>query len=135
MSDATLGHSSSLAGSVAGTIGNVYNLSIQGQTGDIVDVSTWDSTDKWKEKIAGMKDPGTITFSVNYDGSASGVANAIYANFQVSQNWTVTFPDTSTYFVAGFINDNTITAPVGDKITQDVTIVATGVPVFTDVAP
>jgi predicted secreted protein len=135
MSDATHGHGTTLAGSTAGTIGNVVTLTIDGVTIDIIDVTTMDSTNKWKEKLAGLKDPGRITFTVNYDGAASGDANTIHNNLGTSQTWTVTFPDTSTYAATGWIQHYTIADPVADKISQDVTIEFTGAPTFTDVAP
>ena len=69
MSDGTHGHGTTLAGATAGTVGNVTNLS-NSQTRDSIDISTMDSTSKFREFIAGMADAGELTFTINYDGDA-----------------------------------------------------------------
>lgn len=131
----THGHGTTLSGGSAGAIGNIVTLTIDGVSIDIIDITTMLSTNKFKEKLAGLKDSGRITFTVNYDGSASGNADTIHSNLGTAQVWTVTFPDTSTYVCSGFIQTYSIADPVEDKISQDVTIEFTGEPTFTDVAP
>ena len=135
MSDGTHGHGTVLAGSVSGTVGNITQVG-NNKTRDVIDISTMDSTSKVREKIAGMLDPGEISLTINYDGSASGVANALHAALLTgtAETWTITYPDTSTDACSGFISGLGTADPYEDKITQDVTITLTGVPVFTDVA-
>lgn len=137
MSEGTHGHGTTLAGTgSAGTVGNIITIT-NTQTRDSIDFSTMESTDKFREFISGMADAGELTLTVNYDGSDSGVANSLNADFQggTTSQWTVTFPDTSTWVCNGFITNLGHAIPFDDKITQDVTIKLTGKPVFTDVAP
>lgn len=135
MSEGIHGHGTVLAGSGAGTIGNIINVDT-GMSRDVIDKSTMDSTSKAREKIAGMLDAGDLSLTINYDGSAAGVANALHTAFLsgTPETWTITYPDTSTHAFSGFISALGAAAPFDDKITQTVTIALTGVPTFTDVA-
>jgi len=135
MSDGTHGHGTTLAGATNGTIGNIISVSGPDQSRDSIDISTMDSTTKWREFIPGMLDAGEITFDVNYDGSDGGNANVLSgAIAEATEAWTITFPDTSTWVASGFITGLGHAIPFDDKITQSVTIKFTGVPVYTDVA-
>jgi hypothetical protein len=71
---ATHGHGTVLAGSTAGTIGEVRKLDVSGRKRDSLDVSSCDSTSSAREFIPGMMDEGEITVEVVYDGSNVGVA-------------------------------------------------------------
>jgi len=74
MSDSVHGHGAVL--SIGGTtIGNIISITGPNQTRDSIDVSTMDSTSKWREFIPGMLDAGEVTFTCNYDGTAAGSAN------------------------------------------------------------
>ena len=136
MSDGTHGHGTTLAGGTAGTIGNIINLAIAGQTRDPIDKSTMDSINKFREFLAGMADGGEITITANYDGSAAGIANSLNTAYQLgaAETWTITLSDTSTWASSGFITNLGMPIPFDDKITQDITIKCTGVPTFTEVA-
>jgi len=135
MSDGTHGHGTTLAGAVAGTIGNIISVSGPDQSKDSIDISTMDSTNKWREFIPGMLDAGEVSFDVNYDGSASGNADALNtALTAAADTWTITFPDTSTWACSGFITGLGHAIPFDDKITQSVTIKFSGTPTYTDVA-
>lgn len=136
MSDGTHGHGTTLSGSTAGTIGNIMNVNISGRTRDAIDITTMDSTDKFREFISGMADEGELTCEVNYDGSNSGIADALDTSYQsgTAETWTVTFPDTSTYVCSGFITNLGIADPFEDKITQSLTIKLTGKATYTQAA-
>ena len=135
MSDGTHGHGTTLTGSISGVIGNIMNVD-SGKTRDIIDISTMDSTSKAREKIAGMFDAGQLSLTINYDGSAAGVANALHAAFLsgVAETWTVVYPDGSIDAASGIVSALGAASPFDDKITQPLTIDLTGVPTFTDVA-
>ena len=135
MSDGTHGHGTTLIGGSTGTIANVISISGPNQTRDSIDISTMDSSSKFREFISGMLDAGEITFEVNYDGSAAGTGNDLNtALTAAAETWTITFPDTSTWACSGFITALSFGDPYDDKMTQSVTIKFSGVPTFTDVA-
>jgi len=131
---ATHGKGTTLVGGTAGTIGEVTNITIN-ETMETIDVTSMDSD--YREFIAGWHDAGEITFTCNYDGSASGVADKLHASYiaATAETWTVTFPDAasgSKFECSGLITNLSTAVPFDDKITQDVTIKLTGTPVFTD---
>jgi len=136
MSDAQHGHGATLAATTVGTVGNVINVSVDGQTRDPVDISSMDSTSKFREFIAGMADAGEITVEVNYDGSAAGVADKLNTSYQAGTilTWTITFSGINTFVCNGIITNLGIATPFDDKITQSITIKLTAVPTFTDLA-
>jgi len=127
------GASTTLSGATAGTIGDVTNITIT-ETMETIDVTSMDSD--YREFIASWKDAGEITFTCNYDGSASGVADALHTAYATAtaEAWTVTFPDSSTFACSGLITSLGTAIPFDDKVTQDVTIKLTGEPTFTDKA-
>ena len=130
------GHGTVLAGSTAGTIGEVTKLDISGRKRDSIDVSSCDSTSSAREFIPGMYDDGEISVDVIYDGSNTGVAYALDSAFtsKTAETWTITFPDTSTFVGSGFITSLSTATAFESEITQSITIKCSGVWTFTDVA-
>jgi len=134
MSDGTLGHGAALTINAV-DIGNITSISGPNQSRDSVDISTMDSTAKWREFIPGMIDAGEITFDVNYDGSAAGEANKLNTAFTaVASEIIVTLIDGSLFTCDGFVTALGTAIPFDDKITQSITIKLTGAMVYTDVA-
>jgi len=136
MSDGIVGLGTTLAGATTGTVGNITDLSHTGARTDEIDKSTCDSSNGFKEYLFGLMDPGTLTLTVNYDGSAAGVANSLYTNWEAktSEVWTITFSDTSTFACSGTIIELGEALTFDGKVTQNITIKLTGDPTFTDVS-
>lgn len=136
MSDGIVGLGSTLAGVTTGTVGNITDYSHTGAHTDEIDKSTCDSTNGFKEYLFGLMDPGTLTLTVNYDGSASGIADSLYTNWaaKTSEVWTVTHSDTSTFACTGVIVDLGEAFTFDGKVTQTISIKLTGVPTLTDVS-
>ena len=114
------------------TFGQITNISGPNLTRDSIDVSNMGSTEGWKEHIKGMLDGGEITADVIYDGTT--FASAMYAQFtNPTAYWRVTMNDHTTaasrsnITCAGFVTSLGHTIPVGDKVSQSVTIKLTGV--------
>jgi predicted secreted protein len=142
MSDKTKGLGTILyyaSGTNTTAIGNVISISGPDQTIDVIDFSTMDSANAWREKMPGMKDQGTISFDVNYDGSAAGnsnVLNTLFGDtsytFGVYFNETTVLTNKSKWSCSGFISRLGFAIPFDDKVTQSVEITMTGAPTFTD---
>jgi len=132
---AKIGHSTTLSGATAGAIGKIidFDTAMMAEA-DVIDVTNMASTNKWKEKIAGLKDAGRVSFTLEYDGGASGISDVIDNNIGVSQTWTITFPDTAIWACTGFIQATSVAAPHRDKIIQTITIEFSGEPTFTKAA-
>ena len=134
MSDGLHGHGTSLSINAI-VIGNIVSISGPDQSRDSIDISTMDSTDKWREFTTGMLDAGEITFDLNYDGAAVGTANDLNTAFTaVASTILVTLPDTSSFSASGFITALGTAIPFDDKVSQSVTVKLTGAMTFTDVA-
>jgi len=125
MSDGQLGHGTTLVGSTTGTVGNVISVTVGGRSRDMIDISTMDSTDKFREYIAGFADEGEFTAECNFDDAAD--ITALNTAFQgaTSQTWTVDF-GTRTFACTGFISGLEFTSPHDDKQTVSITIKLTG---------
>lgn len=137
MSDGQHGHGTVL--SIGGTtIGNIMSITGPNQTRDSLDISTMDSTSKFREFIPGMLDAGEVTIEVNYDSAAGQTANDLNdALTQTASTIIITFPPagaTSSFSCSGFVTALGFASPFDDKITQPVTIKFTGVPTYTDAA-
>ena len=133
MSDGTHGHGTTL--SIGGTaVGNIMSISGPDQSRDPIDISTMDSTAKWREQIPGMIDAGEISFDINYDGAAAGTANQLQtALTATAATILVTLPDTSTFSASGFVTALGVAIPFDDKVTQAVSVKLTGAMTYTDV--
>jgi predicted secreted protein len=143
MSDGDHGHGTALkvgAGTqttTVTTIGNITSIGGPTMTKETIDISTMDSTLKWREFIEGMLDAGEIPFDINYDGAAAGTANDLDTLFRSTATdlyWRITFPDTSEFLSNGFMTSLGHAIPFDDKITQSLAIKLSGQPTFTDVA-
>lgn len=136
MSEGIIGHGTIVSGATTGVIGNVTQAGQDGGDREAVQISSMDSTSKAHEFIAGMYAEGDIDLTLNYDGSSAGTANSIETAFKAGtvEVWTITYPDGSTDVGSGFIMSRSKTVPFDDKIEQSITIKASGVWVYTDVA-
>jgi len=139
MSDGIHGHGAILSFD-ATAVGNIISISGPNPSRDSIDISTMDSTAKFREFIPGMLDAGEVTFELNYDGTAAGTANDLQLlKTNSAQYWHITFPDHTTeasksdIYCQGFITALGHAIPFDDKVTQSVTVKLSGVPVFTDV--
>ncbi len=133
---ATHGHGLTLVGSTSGTIAEILTIEVAGQTRDALDVSSMDSTDKFREFIAGMADAGELTFQLNYDGSSGGEANALNTAYQSGaiETWTATIVDTSVFACLGFITNLGLPVDFEGKMVQPVTVKLSVKSTFKDVA-
>lgn len=139
MSSGTLGHATLLSNTSYTTLLNIISITGPNQTRDPIDISTMDSSAKWREFIPGMLDAGELTLELNYDGAADaafgGRANTFNAMLTAAvSTWTVQFPDASTWACPGFLTALGHAISFNDKITQSASIKFSGAPTYTDVA-
>jgi len=107
------------------------NLSI-----DAVEVTSHDSASKFREFIAGLRDAGEVSFSVNWQPAATTHGNTsglLYvAKNGLTRLWQLIFSDsgTTTYEFYAFITDFSPSAPIDDKLSADITLKLTGLPTY-----
>lgn len=103
-------------------------------SGDIIDVSSHDSTDMFREKTAGMRDGGTIPIEGNLDLSDVGqVDYHDHYNDGVAQTFLIVFPYAAAEFaVSGMPNNFDISAPYDDKLSWSGEVVISGKPTYSE---
>jgi predicted secreted protein len=96
-------------------------------TRDFIDVTSLDSTGGYREFIAGFRDAGTISLSMNFTATTYAIIKADFED-PLSHGYTIILGDTaSTQFdFEGLVTECPLTIPTDDKITADVTIKITG---------
>jgi hypothetical protein len=134
----TIGYGSVLivATSTAGevNVSQIRSISGPGVTGNDVDTTTMDSSSNYRTFVAGLLDPGEMTFSLVYDSTdASHSRLARYMGSRYSTTWKVcqgSSGGTATSFT-GYIKGMSREVPMDDVITCDVTLKVSGIPGFT----
>ena len=132
MSDGISGFGVTLSGASTGSIAQIIGLEIPGMEADDIDVSSGESTGRWREYIAGMKDAGELSLDLLYEEDNFDAIQDSFAGD--SEVWTVTLPDGATFVCSGYIKSNGIAVPMDDKVSQSATLKLSGVPVYTAVS-
>ena len=127
-SEGISGYGTTFSGSVTGDIGFVRSVSVGGMSAGDINISHLDSPGAWEEFIAGMKDAGDISLDVVYERTNHAALQAALGGS--NENWTITFPDGSTFVCSGYINNLGVESPREDAITQSVSIKLSGAPTF-----
>ena len=127
------GFATTISGSIDFTAGaeisEVVTIALPELSATDIDVSSMDSASNFMEFIPGSVDPGQMDLVVNYTEEQRGLSIAAVG---VVQDWTITFPDSSTYVTEGYINKNGAgTAGPNEKITSSIGIKCSGLPVHT----
>ena len=120
-------------GSSPVTIAAVRDIEGPGMKLDLVETTNRGSS-KWRTRIAGLKDGGTVTFEIVYDPDLATHVNAsggvpYYLTAGLSNTFTLLFPTATTIasisFVA-FVTSFKLKAPLEGAMTADVELTVTG---------
>lgn len=110
----------------------VYGISGPSMSREIVDITTYDSIEGYREKIGGLRDGGQLTFSLNFRRSTYLIFKGDFENDEAVK-YRVILPDADATSLSfdGLVIDMPLNVPEGDRITVDITIeisakVATG---------
>lgn len=108
-------------------IAEVYNIAGPGMTRETVEVTHYGSPSGYREKIPGLRDAGTLTFTMNFRKDTYSTIKNDFESEDVVQ-YRVILPDeeTTTMTFYGLVTELPLTVPEGDRITCDVTIEITG---------
>ncbi|MCE5185076.1 MAG: hypothetical protein LLF76_03005 [Planctomycetaceae bacterium] len=116
------------------TIGRIISIGELSQVTDIEDITTYDSPNKFKEKLATLKDAGDLPVVIEYDATATtGEAVVLQGKFnaQETEVITITVDDGtitgSKYQANGFVSKlGTQWGAAGAKIIQNITLTLSG---------
>lgn len=131
-------------------IGNVFDISGPALSRTDVDVTTYDSSDRYREYIPGLREGGEITVMMNLVSTAVGLqemyhstaaqttagpassTSAVAGAFESDTNETfrIVGPNTDFWQFTGYVKGITQAQPIDDKRTWEVTLKVSGRPVF-----
>lgn len=102
----------------------------------MIDVTSKDSTSRYREFLAGLRDGGEVTFTIGYDPAGTTHAQLL-TDFgsDTAASWRVAFADSDTWAAvfSAFVKSFQPTGPLDDELTADVTLKITGVVTMTDI--
>jgi hypothetical protein len=123
---------STFAGATALTIGYWKRLAWDGPNAGTIDVTDASSVNDWKEFLAGLKDAGTVTLSLQFE---KGLWTKLLGALGTMDVWTLTIGDGSTVVCSGFLTQGPgMGGELESGADADVSIKLTGEPAYTAVA-
>ena len=118
------------------TIAEVGTIQGPGLDSDQIDVTNHTSVNEYREYIQGLKEPGELSFTINFvpDDATHDNATGLVSFYEdgLKRNFQMVFPTTPPvpWLLPGFLKSFNVTAAVDDKLVADVTIKLTGAPTF-----
>lgn len=108
-------------------LAEVSSISGPSMTRDFIDVTSLDSTGGYREFIAGFRDGGTVSFTMNFTAESYGVMKADFED-DSPQNYEIVLPDEdhTSFEFEGLVTELPIEIPVDDKVSANVTIKIAG---------
>jgi len=124
--------SSSSAGETFAPIAEINSITGPGKTRATIDVTDLDSTGGYREFIAGFRDSGEITLSMNFTLDTYDDLNADFES-DTLRTYQVVLSDigNTTFEFEGLVTSLGLAIPMDDKITSDATIKISGQPLLT----
>ncbi|HQE50362.1 MAG TPA: phage tail tube protein [Fervidobacterium sp.] len=111
---------------IGGTlIGKVTNIGGPSMSKETVDTTSFDNTDGYRSFIAGLKDAGTLTFTLMFDKTVYSTLKAAFED-NTAKAIEITLPDATKLTFNGFVTELPLTVPTEDKVTCDVTVKISG---------
>lgn len=107
-------------------VADVTNIDVLDVEADTIDVSSHDSTDQWREFVAGMKDGGELSMELNYDPADHGTIFGLVGDDPLGHK--ITLPDSGAAEVTfdAIVTGFSAQAPYDDKLSATVTIKVSG---------
>lgn len=138
--DPNIGHGAVLQRSDDGTssgafatIGKIHDLGVPGLSRETVDVTTYGSTERWREYVGGLRDAGEMSVEIMFDpGDADITAWITEINTDTAGYYKIVFPDdgSTEWGFAAFVTGLEPQAPIDGRMAATVSFKLTGKPGF-----
>lgn len=114
-------------GSAWASVGEVINISGPSMSREIIDVTSLASIGGYREFIAGFRDPGTVTFTMNFNRADYDTMKADFES-DTEQDYELILPDddVTTLEFTGLVTELPLNLDPGSQITCNITIKVTG---------
>ena len=108
-------------------IAQVKSIAGPTMTRAFIDTTTLDTTGGYRTFIAGFRDPGQITLSMNFERTGYELMKLDFES-ELVQNYQIVLPDTDSTSLSfeGLVTELPLNIPTDDVVTADVTIKVTG---------
>lgn len=111
-------------------VGEVTSISGPSFSREMIDVSTVDSANAFREKITGFRDAGQVQLQLNYNSVGYAL---FYADFLLDTpvNYQIVLKNGDIWEFAAFVTEMPVEAPGDDKVSNNITFDITGEPEYT----
>lgn len=108
-------------------IGEINSIDGPTKSRETIEVTRLEDVDGYRQYIAGLREPGTVTLNMNFTRENYDLLNADFESDTI-QTYAIELPDEdeTVFTFSGFVTELPISIPIGDKITCDVTIQISG---------
>lgn len=128
---AILGYAATLThGTPPTAIAKIRRLGGPNLDTELVDVTTFDSPDNFREFIGGLIDAGEFEVELIYTPAG---CSAIYGLLRTETDYVLMFSDNATWAFTGFMSRFGQETPLDDAVTMTAGFKITGAPTFTPV--
>jgi predicted secreted protein len=108
-------------------LAEINSISGPSMTRDFIDVTSLDSTGGFREFIAGFRDGGTVSLTMNFTRDTYDI---VFADFEDDDPhyYEILLPDddNTSFEFCGYVTELPLEIPTDDKITANVTIKVSG---------
>ncbi len=115
------------SGSAWASVGEITNISGPTMSRDTIDVTSLASTGGYREFIAGFRDPGALTFTMNFNRSDYETMKTDFES-DTEQDYEMILPDTESTSLefTGLVTELPLNLDPSSQITCNITIKVTG---------
>ncbi len=108
-------------------LAEISSISGPSMTRDFIDVTSLDSIGGYREFIAGFRDSGTVSLTMNFTRTTYDLMKADFENDE-AQNYEIILPDKdlTSFEFEGLVTELPLEIPTDDKVTANVTIKIVG---------
>lgn len=109
------------------SVGEVISISGPSMSRSTIDTTHLGVTGGYRTFIAGLRDPGQVTFTINYTRTDYDTLKSDFES-DSEQSYAIELPDddNTAFLFGGLVTELPLTIPADDRVTGDITIQVSG---------